>query len=935
MISNRSNFNEWLLLYTNLSSLKAKFDELLCTVQQQNPQIICITETFLKSTDPDSLVNIPNYKLFRQDRKHADGGGVSIYISNSITAQFSVTQLPVEIPNIEILVLRLSTQNFKVHVGCVYRSGRKATLDDTNALIMKLKEFETLENFIVTGDFNFPELTWPIRDSVDGNSPGRNFANFITNSILLQLVTEPTRFRNDDRPSVLDLVLVNDPSLLTPPEIGSPVGNSDHVTITSKIQVNSPITRNQSGMIQYEKVDYQGMSQYLSTINWQNSLSGLDVFDMWECLHVKVMEAKTNFTRYIKVYKNHLKPWITSKILPLIKHKRNLWKKYKRTRDTDDWQTHKNFSKTLKAQIDEARGKYEENIVNSRDVKKLFKYIRCSLSTKVTTPFLQRRDGTLCSDNLESAEELCRFFSEVFTQEPKDGNMPKMCSPRVISSIDNIDITAELVTRHIGKLKANSTPGLDQISSQLLKACADSLALPLSIIMRKSFSSGQLPDLWKTAVVTPIFKSGNKLDVRNYRPVSLTPVICKVMESILTEYMASFLITEGVIPKEQHGFVKGRSTTTNLLSCVNDWSKALDDGEPTDVIYLDFSKAFDRVPVRRLLHKLDHVGIRGIWQRWISSFLRGRKFKVRVGDSHSQLEDVTSGVPQGSVLGPLLYLVYSSDLVCHISTNKVLFADDTKVYCNPNVQQRQLQQDLFNISVWCSEWLLPLNISKCVVLHIGKNNPRIPYYLDNKHLAVVDSHNDLGVTVNSRLTWSEHIVSACRKANNMLYLLRKSFVRLSYPQFNEIYKLYVRPVIEYAGDVWCPDLTKDQNLLENVQRRATRVTFGRYRPSYEERLAMVNLISFKQRRLRGDLIKTFKVVRFNWGGLAGIFRLNLDPRLRGHQFKLNKENMKTRQRQFFLSNRVFSVWNGLPADVVSAESVNQFKNRLDALLFQG
>lgn len=399
------------------------------------------------------------------------------------------------------------------------------------------------------------------------------------------------------------------------------------------------------------------------------------------------------------------------------------------------------------------------------------------------------------------------------------------------------------------------------------------------------------------------------------------------MEAIISEAMSEFLLHENVIPHQQHGFIKGRSAITNLLHCVNDWSSSLNDRHPVDVVYLDFSKAFDRVPKRRLLAKLDHFGIRGKLNLWIQNFLSDRYFRVRVGEAYSSDKPVKSGVPQGSVLGPLLFCVYTSDLPLIISSKVSIYADDTKLYVNPIVNQHVLQHDLDTILKWSLEWLLPLNIEKCVVLHIGKNNP-------SRHpLSTVTSHNDLGVIINSDLNWSEHIVSVCKRANSKLFLIRKCFTRISLNSMCRLYSIYVRPTLEFAGPVWNPDLARDKVLIENVQRKATRLAFGRVRPCYEDRLTMAHLTTFERRRLRGDLILCFRILKYNFGNLNTMFTINRDDRLRGHQYKLKKEQAIARSRVNFLPNRIFNIWNNLDRDTISATTVNTFKNRLDTTIF--
>ncbi|XP_045479820.1 uncharacterized protein LOC123684570 [Harmonia axyridis] len=427
--------------------------------------------------------------------------------------------------------------------------------------------------------------------------------------------------------------------------------------------------------------------------------------------------------------------------------------------------------------------------------------------------------------------------------------------------------------------------------------------------------------------VTPIFKKGDKRCSDNYRPISLVPVIAKICERVILEEVLQFSLGHGIIPDCQHGFLPGRSVITNLLQCANSWSMSLDKGDPVDVIYLDFSQAFDRVPHRRLLSKLDHIGIRGRLLSWIEAFLSNRVFQVRVGDSVSSPRAIMSGVPQGSVL---VFLLYVSDLPHHVISHFSQFADDTKMF-GPSSSASTIQDDLDSISRWCEEWQLPLNSGKCVVLHTGPHNPRQRYYLNGVVIPVSSSHCGLGVIVTDNLSWSDHIIHAVNKAKRSLLLIQKAFGWCDPLTCAAVYRTYVRPILEFAGPVWSPTLCRDLSLLEGLQRRATRLPYGISRPSYSERLSIMNLPTFMDRRTRGDLITIFRALNDLFGvSLSNLFTLNRDSRLRGHAFKLRKENFKTVQRQNFLTNRIFGVWNALPPAVVESMSVNSFKNNYDS-----
>ncbi|KAJ3646959.1 hypothetical protein Zmor_024514 [Zophobas morio] len=502
--------------------------------------------------------------------------------------------------------------------------------------------------------------------------------------------------------------------------------------------------------------------------------------------------------------------------------------------------------------------------------------------------------------------------------------MPSILGVPNAAVIDDVLFSSDAVRKKLDKLKVSKSPGPDLITAKLLTTCSSVLSYPLSILMSQSFNSSSLPADWRTATVRPIFKKGDKFDATNYRPISLTSLIVKVMESIIYDRVIKFFVDYQLIPFQQHGFLPGKSIQSNLLCCLSDWTKEIDAGNSIDVVYLDFSKAFDRVPKRRLLHKLQHLGLGGNLLKWIGSFLSERTFRVKVGDAYSRPFEVTSGVPQGSVLGPLLFIAYTADLKSSLISPFPIY----KLY-NLSSQNQILKQDLISIQKWSSDWLLPLNFDKCNVLYIGNKNPRMPCYMNGEQLVSSDCCRDLGVLVTCDLSWSQHIAHVSKKANSTLFLLRRAFQKSSPIVFAKLYKTFVRPLLEFANSVWSPILQKDILLLESVQRRATRIPFGRVRPQYHERLAIMKILTLSNRRVRGDLITTFQAMSNKSSPIHKLFILSAHTLTRGHSFKLAKEKFKTTVRQHFLSTRVFQQWNSLPEEIVSSQSTMAFKIKYD------
>jgi hypothetical protein len=330
--------------------------------------------------------------------------------------------------------------------------------------------------------------------------------------------------------------------------------------------------------------------------------------------------------------------------------------------------------------------------------------------------------------------------------------------------MERVRITEWEVRKKIRKLRKEAAAGPDEIGPRLLQELEDELARPLTWIFRTSLETGDVPMDWRTANVTPIYKKGAKKDPGNYRPVSLTSVCCKVMESVLRDKMMGYLTQNNLIGDTQHGLLNSKSCCTNLLEFMEVVSGAADDNVPMDVIFLDFAKAFDKVPREKLMHKVRNHGIHPELVRWINAWLTGRKQKVVINGKASTWKEVLSGVPQGSVLGPILFLIYINDLDGAVQNGCVLkkFADDTKLGKRvTSVHDRdELQRALDALCAWAEEWGMKFNIAKCKVMHVGKNNPRYQYMMQGETLSTTEEEKDIGVMVTANLKPAAH----CRKA---------------------------------------------------------------------------------------------------------------------------------------------------------------------------
>ena len=447
---------------------------------------------------------------------------------------------------------------------------------------------------------------------------------------------------------------------------------------------------------------------------------------------------------------------------------------------------------------------------------------------------------------------------------------------------------------------------------------------------------GRLPAGWKESHVTPIYKAGAKSQASNYRPVSLTSVVCKVMETLIRQRLMEHLKENAILNDCQHGFVAGRSCTTQLFKIIDAWTRVVDAGGCVDVAYLDYRKAFDTVPHQRLLRKLQAYGVRGQTLEWIKDFLVGRRQRVSVDGELSAWAWVLSGIPQGSVLGPVLFILYVNDLPDVVHSLVQMFADDTKLFreIGGETDSVELQADLDNLILWSIKWQMSFNTAKCKIMHLGKNNPRTGYTMGvgeaRRELAVVKEEKDLGVTFQETLSFVSHCDRIVSKANRILGLIRAGFEYIDRDTMSLLFKGLVRPHLEYAVVIWSPLHLKDRRRLEAVQKRATRMVPGMKDLEYCDRLEKMKLPSLRFRRLRGDMITVYRILHEDFDvDMTELLPRDMGVRTRGHSLKLLKQRCMTDLRKHCFPCRVVDEWNSLPEDVVVARNVNIFKGMLD------
>ncbi|CAM5091881.1 unnamed protein product [Eretmochelys imbricata] len=452
-----------------------------------------------------------------------------------------------------------------------------------------------------------------------------------------------------------------------------------------------------------------------------------------------------------------------------------------------------------------------------------------------------------------------------------------------------VDITISEVEAKLEQLNGTKLGDTDNLHPRILKELAHEIASPSARIFNESVNSGIVPYDWRIANIVPIFKKRKKSDPDNYRPVSLTSVVCKVLEKILKEKVVKDIEVNGKWDKIQHGFTKGRFCQTNLISFFEKVTDFLDKGNAVDLIYLDFSKAFDTVPHGELLVKLEKMGINMKIERWIRNWLKGRLQQVILKGELSGWREVTSGVPQGLIWGPILFILFITDLGTKSGNVLIKFADDSKLGGIANLEKDWdiIQEDLDDLVNWGNSNRMKFNSEKCKIMHLGINNKNFSYKLGMYQLEVTEEEKDLGILVDHRMTMSRQCDMAMKKANAALGCVRQGISNRDKEVLLPLYKELVRSHLEYCVQFWSPMFKKDEFKREQVQRRATRMIRGMENLSYERRLKELGLFSLTKRRLRGDRIALYKYIkRINTREGEELFKLSTNVDTRTNEYKL-------------------------------------------------
>lgn len=539
---------------------------------------------------------------------------------------------------------------------------------------------------------------------------------------------------------------------------------------------------------------------------------------------------------------------------------------YNKAKKSGSWSRYKEVKKKCQQMARQAEYTYIQDKINEallvNDTKPFWKYIKSKRNDNNNiAPLL--KNGQLVSEDAEKANILLEQFTNVFSPL-----VPTVFEkPDKLHHIDmpDIEITTEGVEKLLSQINPAKSPGPDQIPNVFLKTMCKEIAPIITHLFQRSLTTSQLPADWLRGNISCIYKKGDRHKAENYRPVTLTSVICKLLEHIICRNIIAHYEANKILTSLNHGFRSGYSCETQLLTVIDDFTSSYESNTQTDIGVLDFSKAFDKVSHNKLILKLEQYGVRDNIVCWLQNFLMTRSMQVVVNNRSSKSAHVQSGVPQGTVLGPLLFLTYINDLPSQVSSTVRLFADDCLIYRTiKSTQDRDaLQADLDSLSIWAEKWDMDFNAKKCNVMSIRCKKSH-SYTINNETLETVNDISYLGLTICNSLSWSKHIAKITSKASSMLGFLSRNLRVAPQSCKQNAYSALVRSRLEYSSTVWKPTTVKDTKMLEKVQNRAARFIMHDYKSrekgSVTKMKETLNLEQLEQRRNKKRLQMLAKIV---------------------------------------------------------------------------
>ena len=768
---------------------------------------------------------------------------------------------------------------------------------------------------------------------------------------LTQLVDSPTHLDNTDRPQhLLDLVITDSPELILDSHVLAPLGKCHHCPTFVKLAISLPKDKPYKRTVwDFNNIDIEALTVALTDAPWNTTYELYDDIDdiehYWTSLFLDA--AKQYIPMRTITVRPHSKPWITKPLRLLIKKTKNLWCRYKKTQRPEHLEVYRKVRNQTVRELTKAKSKFSRSITPTlqnpdQNPKKWWSLTKSLLNNKTQTsipPLFE--DNFIATDAAHKAGIFNTFFAHNSRLPPHESKHPLPPFEYITNQrLESLTVTPDEVYKVLSGLNVSKATGPDNIGNFLLKICARPLSEPLARLFNYSLEAQKFPSRWKLSNVVPVHKKNSKNDKGNYRPISLLCNVSKVMERLVHNKMHDYLMTNSLLTPLNSGFKKHDSAVNQLIALHDNICKSLEQKHDVRVVFLDLSKAFDRVWHKGLLFKLKQLGIVGSLLSWFENYLSDRHQCVVIDGQSSDRIRIEAGVPQGSILGPLLFVIFINDIVKEIQTNIRLFADDTSLFhsiVDSHLTQRLLNQDLLKISEWAAQWLMIFNVLKNEAMTLSlRNNPPLqpPLFLDGNPIKEVTQHTHLGITFSSKMSWKPHVDRICFRAGQRNNILRKLKFRLPRKTLENLFKSLVRPILEYGDVVFDDNSVALSQRIEAIQFDAARTCTGSLISTNRNSLLHeLGWNTLADRRKNHKLILYYKIVNH----LTPQYLYELLPRrvadisnysLRNAQHRSLVPTRTTRYKSSFLPSTTI-LWNNLTDRIKLSSSLPSFKLNLN------